>query len=188
MSFISRIIARITPLKYRHLNAKTINYGEYFIWTDYIETYSQLLRGISSEQVMLSELYLFRAWTTYFGFGIFNNRVVPVDEIACEVVNLSKYFGLPLFIQRHGFNPEVVLDGPFISILDERWQSYDEIVIQAGPGLNIPSSNLVDAVLLRCGVSISDDPYPEKLLLLGNEFNRHLTQIKYEASRLGLLT
>ncbi len=157
------------------------NFGKHFYLMDYRQHYSKFLDGSIDQKRTLSELFLFRGWTTQFGFRIFNSQEHLTDEILNNIVNSATTLGVGIFNVTHGFDPQEILGKKLIDLIENRWQAYDAIVEGSSGSSQIPTAALVGAAMRR-----SDIHDPSKFVLLSSDFMKHLMQIKDDAIDLGL--
>lgn len=158
-----------------------LDLGKYFYLMKYREHYAVLLDGVENEQKILSELFLFRGWTTQFGFRIFNSERHLVDPIVSRVVNEGKYLGAGIFASAHGFSPTEELGADFMDLIEDRWRTYDmEVEMQTSP--SIPTLAICGKALDYCELA-----NPIKTVALSTDFLDHLHGIKKEAIQIGLL-
>jgi len=160
-----------------------VTVGQFFSFVKYNDHYSDFLTGLPKREEAIAELFLFRAWTTQFGFRIFSANTEWSEKIISEVVNQSKYLGQALLFEVDRTDVQEDLSGSFMSLLEERWQAYDakflEYKEQYPP---IPTRMICAQVTEYCGI---DDP--DKFVWLCEDFIRQLDAIKKEALRSGLL-
>jgi hypothetical protein len=98
---------------------------------DYRSHYKDALEGLGESHMratVLAELYIFRAWTAQFGYRIFSSNAGLSEKLIGETVNSTKYLGLDLFQEVHGFSIEDALDAEYMSLVEDRWQKYDLVV------------------------------------------------------------
>ncbi len=166
MKFLQRIFGG-SP-KVDAVSAKT---DELTYLLNYRDHYSPILESHLTD-LALAELYLFRCWTTKFGYQIFSNNPDSSDKLIEEMVNTSKDLGLVIFKTTHGFSIEGVLGDDYINLLESRWQSYDEKVLTF-PGEGIPTFQIIYALGDFIGIHS-----PVITSELSIDFLAHLAEIK----------
>lgn len=159
-----------------------IDLGKYFYLMKYKEHYQEFLSGVSNKSKVISELFLFRAWTTQFGFRIFSSHENVSEKIIYEVVNLGNTLGKGTLLILEGIDIEKTLNNEFISLLESRWQEYDKVVICYRNEVAIPTRQIISKVCDQC--NIKD---PMKFVWLCIDFLSHMEQIKKESLSLGIL-
>lgn len=156
-----------------------VEIAQFFVFMNYSDHYFDFLVGNLDYRRAIAELFLFRAWTTQFGFRIFTSDGELSERIAAEVVNQSKYLGKDLLRTVDGGN---VGEGPsasFMSLLEERWQAYDRSFLQyraADP--RVPARMICSQVTEYCGVRD-----PARFAWLCEDFTRQLEAVRNEVLR-----
>lgn len=89
MRLFDRLFGKKQPLTTENINEK-LNIGEYFYLMRYNEHYSEFLSGIENKNKVIAELFVFRAWTTQFGFRLFSSQPEVSEEIIGQVFNQGK--------------------------------------------------------------------------------------------------
>lgn len=84
---------------------RKIDLGKYFYLMDYPQHYAEFLSDAPDQKLAISELYMFRAWTTHFGFEIFSSNKNISERITYELWNLADTLG------------RVVLKGKYTAVL-----------------------------------------------------------------------
>ena len=161
----------------------TPDVGRFFYRLNYSRHYSDFLKGALNPQRATAELFLFRAWTTQFGFRVFSSDADMSEVLIAEVINQAKYLGKEVLREIDGTDVEEDLGGRFIDLLDERWRAYDQAFLQhkdAEPP--IPTRAICAKATDYCGVS---DPI--KFVWLCQDFIAQLEAIKRESVKAGLL-
>jgi len=177
MSLFKRLFGKAPEI-----NAATAKIGELVYLMNYRDHYAEIL-GEHITPHRLAELFLFRSWTTQFGYRIFSSDPGVSEKLIGETVNASKYLGLGMFEQVHGFSIEAELGSDFISLVEDRWQGYD-LVVSTMPKLDrLPTMEIVGVLTKRLNVS---DPTVTCELSL--DFLRQLDFIKRTAMEIGVLS
>lgn len=149
---------------------------------DYKKQYAQFLEDLPYQEVCLSELFLFRSWTTQFGFRIFNSFPEFNDSIIYHALNQAILFGRGGFKIGYGIDIESVLGGTVTSIVSNRWQAYDAKVEQNKERAEIPTRMICAELMERCLTSS-----PSNYMWICSDFITNLDQLKKEAISIGLL-
>ena len=158
--------------------------GEFVYFVNYREVYETIgtILGVSLSQKVLAELFLFRGWTTQFGYRIFSSNHAASEELINETVSLISNVGLKIFQDIHGFSIEDCLGGDYIRLVDSRWQEYDRTFIA-----NKDHSDFFAApqIIWRLNqfLEIND---PVASLTLEGIFTVHLMKLKERAKQLNL--
>lgn len=156
--------------------------GEFVYLVNYREKYETAL-GTHLSKNALAELFLFRGWTTQFGYRIFSNNQAASEDIITETVSLTSYIGKDTFEKIHGFSIEESLEGEYMNLLESRWQEYDLTYINSK---DIEPYKLAAPQLagkLSKFIGITD---PAIIMLLEAQFSLHLLELKERAHKLGL--
>jgi hypothetical protein len=151
----------------------------------YLMNYRHHYATILNEHVTpcrLAELFLFRAWTAQFGYRIFSSNPAASEKLIGETVNSSKHFGLVAFQIAHGFSLETELGGDYISLLQDRWQGYDHVIVSTRPQPGLPTLEIV-----ACLTDRLDMADPLVTYALSMDFLRQLDLIKRTALEIGVL-
>jgi hypothetical protein len=157
---------------------RKIDLGKYFYLMDYRQQYAEFLSDAPDQKLAISELYIFRAWTTHFGFQIFSSSKDISEKVTYELWNLASTLG------------QVVLEGKYrikfadySSIADSRWQEYDDVYLR-----NRNSEEPFPAIELGFrAAAFCEIEDPGKIALLATSFLIQLGEIKDEAIRLRIL-
>jgi hypothetical protein len=166
------------------INASTAKIDEMVYLLNYDRHYADLLtrlREPSLRSEVLAELFLFRAWTAQFGYRVFSSNTDASERLIGETVNSTKYLGLALFREVHGFSLEDALVADYTSLVEDRWRNYD-LVVSTHTGRGIPTMELMTALTRRLGVAD-----PAVTYQLSMDFLAQLDQIKRTALELGVL-
>lgn len=156
--------------------------GEFVYLVNYREKYETAL-GTHLSKNALAELFLFRGWTTQFGYRIFSNNQVASERILTETVSLTSYIGKDTFAKIHGFSIEESLGDEYMNLLESRWQEYDLIYIR---NKDIEPYKLAAPQLagkLSEFLGIND---PIIIMLLEAQYSLQLLELKERAKKLGL--
>jgi hypothetical protein len=148
---------------------------------DYRSHYAPILLEFLSEAT-ISELYLFRAWTTQFGYRIFSTNEAASEHLIGETVNSCKYLGLDSFKGIHGFSIEERLGDDFISLVEDRWRDYDLVVSTDVTKQGIPTKQIIRILCNKLHIDRND-----VIDALSAEFLAQLDLIKRRALQLGIL-
>ena len=106
---------------------------------------------------ILAELFIYRAWTVQFAYRMVADQRAH-DALISETVNACHYLGLEIFKLKHGVSVEEELGNDFISLIEDRWGTYDAVVIQyfsrqAPNDHKLPLMQLAAAFTDQVGVS-----------------------------------
>ena len=151
----------------------------------YLMNYRHHYATILNEHVTprrLAELFLFRGWTAQFGYRIFSSNPAASEKLLGETVNASKYLGLAAFQFAHGYSVELELGADYISLIQDRWQSYDHVIVATRPKPGIPTWEIAACLTDRLGVA---DPLV--MFGLAKDFLLQLELIKRTAIDIGVL-
>lgn len=160
-----------------------LDIGQFFAFVNYRDYYADFVVGLPNPDRVIAELFLFRAWTTQFGFRIFSSDPEVSEKIISEVVNQAKYLAKELLFEIERTDVEEDLSGSFMRLLDERWQAYDEKFLSYKDEFPpVPTRMICSQVMDYCDVHD-----PEKFTWLCQDFIRHLEAMKKEAVRAGVL-
>lgn len=156
-----------------------IEFGKYFYLMKYGEHYAEFLEGVPEKPKVISELFLFRAWTTQFGFRMFSPNGEVSEKVIYEIVNLSNTLGKGMLQAIEEFDIEEILGGTFMGLLQERWQEYDFAFVNNRKEGYIPVKEICFKVCDFCEV---EDV--AKLLWITQDFLTHFELIKSECAEL----
>lgn len=148
---------------------------------DYRSHYAPILLEHLSEAA-IAELFLFRAWTTQFGYRMFSTNSGISEHLIGETVNSCKYLGLESFEKIHGFSIEQRLGDDFISLIEDRWSDYDLEVSTDVRQQGIPKEHIIAVLAKNLKVDRLDI-----INGLKTEFLAQLDLIKRRALQLGIL-
>jgi hypothetical protein len=165
-------------------NAATVKIDQQVYLLNYTKHYGDLLQGHLSPQV-ISELFLFRAWTAQFGFRIFCSNPSASEKLTGETVNSVKYLGLGIFEQTHGFSVEDTLGSDFMSLIEDRWGELDCVIVSSkhdGSTSWLPTMKIIGVLMRRLGIA-----NPIVTYQLSIDFLSQLDFIKQTALATGLL-
>ena len=176
MSLFNKLFGRSTDI-----NVSTAKIDKQVYLLNYRDHYSDIL-GENTTPAVLAELFLFRAWTAQFGYRIFSSNPEVSEKLIGETVNSSKYLGLGIFQEVHGFSVENVLGSDFISLIEERWRGYDVIVSTMPSNDRLPTMEIIAALTQYLGIS---DPIVT--FKLSTDFLAQLDFVKRTAMEIGLL-
>lgn len=176
MSLFNKLFGRSTEI-----NASTAKIDKQVYLLNYCNHYSNIVSDYMTPSV-LAELFLFRAWTAQFGYRIFSSNPEASEKLIGETVNSSKYLGLGVFQEVHGFGVESVLGSDFISLIEDRWRSYDVVVSTMPRSDRLPTMEIV-AVLTQY-LGIAD---PVVTFKLSTDFLAQLDFVKRTAMEIGVL-
>ncbi len=163
------------------INATTAKIDEQVYLMNYRDHYADIL----ADQITpsrLAELFLFRAWTAQFGYRIFSSDAEASEKLIGETVNASKYLGLGMFQQVHGFAVEIELESDFISLIEERWRDYDVVVSTMPNADRLPTMEIITVLTNRLDVA-----EPEVTCRLSMDFLVQMDLIKRTAMEIGIL-
>lgn len=167
--------------KSRKINVENTNIDKNTYLMDYRKHYSKKL-GNHINKKIISELFLFRAWTSQFGYTIFSSDPKISEKIIYETINTLCHFGLGVFEQIHHFSIEKVFEADFMDLIEERWRSYD-LVVSTNPSRDkLPTIEIISQ--LCKWIDVSD---PTVTYELSTDFLSQLDNIKKKAIELGIL-
>ncbi len=175
MSLLKKIFGKPTPI-----NASTAKIDQQVYLVNYNDHYADIL-GDHIAPPRLAELFIFRAWTAQFGYRIFSSNVDASEKLIGETVNASKYLGLQVFHQRHGFSVEDELGLDFISLIEDRWRGYDVVVSTMPKADRLPTMELITVLTRRLDIEDPDVTYK-----LSIDFLSQLDFIKRTAMDIGI--
>ena len=132
--------------------------------------------------VCLAELFLFRGWTAQFGYRIFSSDRTASERLIGETVNLMRTLGIGLFETTHDVSVEATLGSDFLTLLDNRWGSYDLEVSTMPISDRIPAPEIVAVLTERLEVHDAAVSFG-----LSTTFLAQLDFIKRTALGIGLL-
>ena len=173
-------------LKKKGAKAEDAEVGKFIFLMNYKEHYAEVFKEISSNDQfitsrILAELYIFRGWTTQFGYRIFSSNEDVSEKIIGEVVNSSNYLGLGLFEKLEGVSVEKELRGNYLDIIENRWRKYD-LIVSTNTEDGIPTRKIVGELTDLAGIK---DPLV--FMALCYDFLGHLDKIKEKSLEIGLL-
>jgi len=183
MSFFKRLFKRAPEI-----NSATAKIGEQVYLIRYRDHYARVFQGLAecAERLTprrLAELFLFRAWTTQFGYRIFSSDAGASEKLIGETVNATMYLGLGCFELVHGFSVEEELGSDFLALIEDRWWKYDEAVIaNRESARSIPTVAIVSALADQLDLH---DRFVE--LRLTVDFLDQLDLVKRTAIEIGVL-
>ncbi|MCB9197413.1 MAG: hypothetical protein H6600_03070 [Flavobacteriales bacterium] len=181
MGLFDKLFGKKQPLTTENINEK-LNIGEYFYLMSYNEHYSEFLSGIDNKNKVIAELFVFRAWTTQFGFRLFSSQPEVSEEIIGQVFNQGK-LGKGMLNQLEQVDIEVETNREYVDLMDSRWQDYDSVFIEnKNSETPIPTRQICGKLTDFC--DIHD---PMKFIWLCTDFIKQLDNIKQEALKTGLL-
>jgi hypothetical protein len=166
------------------INAASAKIDDMVYLLNYERHYADTLTGLGESRMrpeVLAELFLFRAWTTQFGYRVFCSDKNASEKLIGETVNSTKYLGLGMFRKVHGFSVEDTLGADYMSLVEDRWRNYD-LVVSTHTGGGIPTMELMAELTRRLGVADAAVTYQLSIDFLGQ-----LDQIKKTAIELGVL-
>lgn len=141
------------------VNTKGHIIGETTYLMDYREHYGSSFgeTGTALSNRILAELFLYRAWTAQFAYRMVADQRAH-DALISETVNACNHLGLGVFELTHGVSVEEELGNDFISLIEDRWETYDSVVTEHFGGQevdndNLPLARLAGAFTDRAGVT-----------------------------------
>lgn len=181
MGIFDNLFGKKKSLSTENINKK-LNIGEYFYLMSYNNHYSEFLNGIENTNKVISELFVFRAWTTQFGFRLFSSQPEVSEEIIGEVYYQGK-LGKELLNQLEQVDIEFETNREYDNLINSRWQEYDSVFIKNKNSENpIPTRQICGKLTDFC-----DLRDPMKLIWISTDFIKQLDSIKHEAIKTGLL-
>lgn len=172
--------------------------SKYILQDKYGEHHEAILADVENPAKAISELFLFHGWTTQFGIRIFSRIPDESNQIASELVYICNKLGQIELAAKYG----IVFTGPanaqlrfltkgklaysaredFDSILDSRWQEYDQLYMQCnGKYEEFAHSAICERVLNYCG---TENPLQRTMLVCW--YMRRLIEIKFDAVDCGM--
>ncbi len=162
---------------------KKLKLGEYFYLMTYQEYYKNFLEGLNNKKKIISELFVFRGWTTQFGFRLFSSKPLISEKIIESIVAQGKQLGIRMLNELEQVDIEKETSMRYIDLIDSRWQEYDNMFIEnKSSELPIPTRQICGKLEDFC--EIKD---PAKFVWICNDFILHLNNIKEDAIQTGLL-
>lgn len=141
---------------------------------DYEDRYAEVLPLAPDRKVAISELYLFRGWTTLWAFRLLSPNREIGEKITYQAWNESGTLGR--IVMEAKYNITI----PDSSVVESRWQAYDEVYLRdRTPEKPIPDLALGSKAAWFC--RIHD---PTGIILLTTQFLAHFVEIKEETIRL----
>lgn len=181
MNFFKNLFGISDEITKETINEK-LDLGKHFYLMNYKDHYSDFLDGLDNTSNKIAELFVFRAWTTQFGFRIFSSKSEVSEEIIGEVFNQGKVLGIGILEKTQGINIERELSGKYVDIVDKKWQKYDRIFIEnKNSEPKIPTQQICGQITENCDIN-----NPVKYTWLCTNFIQHLDEIKQEAISSGL--
>ena len=164
------------------IDIENLDVGEYFYLMSYNEHYTEFLSGIENKNKIIAELFVFRAWTTQFGFRIFSSQPDVSEEIIGKVFNQSKLGKGMLRLLEH-VDIEIETNLEFIELMNNRWKEYDSIFNKyKNSEISVPTRQICSRFLELCDVNS-----PVKFIWICTDFTKQLEIIKHKALKIGLL-
>jgi hypothetical protein len=102
-------------------NVGKIDLGKNLYLLDYGQQYIDFLSLAPDRKLAISELYTFRGWTTQWGFRLFSPNQETGEKMIYDVWNLCGTLG------RISIEAKYKITIPDSSIVESRWQEYDEV-------------------------------------------------------------
>jgi hypothetical protein len=156
-------------------NVSQIDIGKYLYLLDYEQRYRELLPLAPDRRLAISELYMFRGWTTQWGFRLFSPSKEIGEKVIYEVWNHAATLG------RITIEAKYKIEIPDSSTVELRWQEYDEVFIQDKTSEHpIPALQLGSKAASFCGIPNNTGA----IYLLATELLAHFKEIREEAIRL----
>ncbi len=158
-----------------------INIADFYFLFKYKERYAAFLKGIANQEKVISELFVFRAWTTQFGYRLFSSNHEISEKIIDLTFNLGK-MGIGMLKLLDSVDLEKEFSNDYQAIFDERWQQYDKIFIDFRDSEPpIPTWRICGGLMKFCNIN---DPI--KYTWICEDFLLQLNEIKSEAIEKGL--
>lgn len=168
--------------KKKSIDIENLDVGEYFYLMSYNENYTEFLSGIENKNKVIAELFVFRAWTTQFGFRIFSSQPEVSEEIIEKVFNQGKLGKGMLSLLEH-VDIEIETNREYVDLINNRWQEYDKMFIEhKNSEIPIPTREICSRFLDFCDVHS-----PIKFIWICTDFMKQLEIIKQKALKIGLL-
>jgi hypothetical protein len=163
------------------IDAASARIDEQVYLLNYRDHYAEIL-GDQCTTARLAELFLFRAWTAQLGYRLFSTDPRASERLIAETVNATKYLGLGVFETVHGFSIESTLGSDFISLIEDRWRNYDDVLIESQKIKPFPTVNIIAALSRRLDLI---DPCATYSLSI--HFLAQMELVKRTAIELGIL-
>lgn len=181
MGFLRNFFDRQDSLTANNINEK-LKIGSHFYLIKYNDQYADFLDGVQNKKKVIAELFVFRAWTTQFGFRVFSSQPVISEIIIGEVFNQGK-LGKGILNKIEQVNIEVETNLEYEDLIESRWHEYDKVFIDnKNSETQIPTRQICEKLTEFC--KIKD---PEKFIWICIDFVKQLETIKQEALKSGLL-
>jgi hypothetical protein len=151
-----------------------INFEKYFYLMNYEQHYAEVLSMMPDRNLAIAELYIFRGWTTQWGFRLFSPNKEIGDKVIYEVWNHGEFLG------RIMMEAKYKITVPDASTVESRWQEYDEVFMrETTQEKPIPALQLATKAASLCGA-----PEIRPIYLLSMDLLSHVNEIKEEAIKL----
>jgi hypothetical protein len=181
MGLFDSLFGKKKSITTENINEK-LNIGEYFYLMSYHKHYSEFLKGVENKNKVIAELFVFRAWTTQFGFRLFSTQPEISEEIIGQVFNQGK-LGIEILNQLEQVDTEAETKLEYVDLVDRRWQEYDSSFISnKNSDTPIPTRHICGKLADFCDIH---DPI--KLIWICTDFINQLNRIKQDALKTGLL-
>ena len=181
MGLLGKLLGKQNILMADNINEK-INIGQHYYLMTYGDHYTDFLDGVDNKEQAIAELFVFRAWTTQFGFRLFSSQPMLSEQIIGEVFNQGK-LGKGMLNQLEQVDIEFETGKEYVDLIDSRWQEYGNVFIDnKNSKTPIPTREICGKLTDLC--SIQD---PLKFMWICADFIKHLDSIKKEAIKVGLL-
>lgn len=181
MGFFDKLFGKKQKLTTKNIDEE-LDLGQYYFLMNYNDHYSEFLDEIENKNKVISELYVFRAWTTQFGFRMFSSYPEISEKIIGQIFNQGK-LGKGMLKDLEGVDIEFETKLEYAELIDKRWQKYDKKFIKNKNNKTpIPTTEICSKLTTLC--DIHD---PMKLMWICTDFINHLESIKEESLKVGLM-
>lgn len=155
--------------------------ADFYFLFKYREHYLDFLVDTNNQDRVISELFVFRAWTTQFGYRLFTSDHEISEKIIDLTFNLGQ-MGIGMLKLMDSVDLENEFSNDYQTIFDERWQQYDKLFIDyRDTEPPIPTWRICGGLMKFCNIS---DPI--KYTWICEDFLKQLNEIKNEAINKGL--
>ena len=179
MSFLASFFG---PRKPSAATVKEIPLDDFIYRVDFDDHYKHILSGCSDRPKVLTELLLYRAWTTQLGFRIFSAYPAISEQILREVVGLTNTLGRAMLELGYKVTLDRLFDVDFPTLVETRWRQYD-LALQANSTEAEPlAPNRVCAVLTDR--YFAGDPLKNEILSLDYVFLMGKVQVEARKHRI----
>jgi len=162
-----------------------IDFGKHYYQMKYREHYKPILNDIADGRKAICELYLFRVWTTQFGFRLCcADKGKIAERLVFNTVNLCvSSLAVGLFNLYNQVDVCRDIGGDLKEILVKRFEEYDQVFFKYRAENNLLPVQVCSLVMDN--LKISSDA--NKVNFLCADFQAHMGKIAEEANDLGII-